>query len=197
MTDILSQEEIDALLSAGIGGLSEMEEETPPKPAKPAPKPAAAKSAAYQGSSSSFSPGYQFESFSSPASATATEEFSQKKKTSLKPSARIDNPVNVQPAVFTSFDEEELPADTTNLEIILNLNLEIRVQLGKTTQSVKQVLELGSGSVLELDRLNGEPVDLLVNKKYFAKGEMIVIGENFGVRVTDILSIHEIIEALR
>ena len=91
----------------------------------------------------------------------------------------------------------KLPSDTTNLEIILNLNLEIRVQLGKTVQSVKQVLELGSGSVLELDRLNGEPVDLLVNKKYFAKGEMIVIGENFGVRVTDILSIHEIIEALR
>ena len=105
--------------------------------------------------------------------------------------------MTVQPAVFQPFDDEDIPAEQTNLEIILNLNLEVRVELGKTTATVGEVLKMVKNSVLELNKLNGEPVDLLVNEKPFAKGEMIVIGENFGVRVTDILTVPEIIEALR
>ncbi|MGC9328664.1 MAG: FliM/FliN family flagellar motor switch protein, partial [Candidatus Hinthialibacter sp.] len=111
-------------------------------------------------------------------------------------SPKNEEQVRVQPAVFQSFDEGEAVGEKTNLEVILNLNLEIRVELGKTTATVRDVLEMGPGSVLELQKLNGEPVDLLVNQKPFSKGEMIVIGENFGVRVTDILSVTEIIEAL-
>lgn len=175
MTEILSQEEIDALLSAGIGGLQEEKEAPPPKAKKaPSPKTPAMQAAAYPQPQPPASP-----------------------KKQLRPSARVPDNVRVQPAEFVSFDTEELPSDSTNLEIILNLDLEVRVELGKTTKTVKDILDMGSGSVVELKKLNGEPVDLLVNKKNFAKGEMIVIGENFGVRVTDIISINEIIEALR
>ena len=84
-----------------------------------------------------------------------------------------------------------------NLELILDVKVEIKVELGRTTRKIKDVLELGPGSVVELERLAGEPVDILVNDKLFAKGEVVVIDENFGVRITDILSIQERIEALK
>ncbi|RJP35536.1 MAG: flagellar motor switch protein FliN [Candidatus Omnitrophota bacterium] len=87
--------------------------------------------------------------------------------------------------------------DTSNLELILDIKLEIKVELGRAKRKIKEVLELGSGSVVELDRLAGEPVDVLVNDKLFAKGEVVIIDENFGVRITDILSIQERIEALK
>lgn len=184
MSDLLTQDEIDALLSAGLGESSaeeepeEMEAEfafTPPPRHKALPM----RPPIERGLPSDYQ-----------------EEEPAKKKPLLRRSSKVSETVKVQNAVFTSFDEEEPSGDTTNLEVILNLDLEIRVELGKTNCTVQEILEMGSGSVLELERLNGEPVDLLVNKKHFSKGEMIVIGENFGVRVTDILSVHEIIEAL-
>jgi len=89
------------------------------------------------------------------------------------------------------------PVDITNLELILDISLEIKCELGRTHRKIKEVLELGPGSVVELDRMAGEPVDILVNDKLFAKGEVVVIDENFGVRITDILSIQERIEALK
>jgi flagellar motor switch protein FliN/FliY len=94
--------------------------------------------------------------------------------------------------------EREGPsAKITNLELILDIPLEVKVELGRTTRKIREVLELGPGSVVELDKLAGEPVDILVNEKLFAKGEVVVIDENFGVRITDILTIEERIEALK
>lgn len=90
-----------------------------------------------------------------------------------------------------------LDIDIGNLGLILDINLEIKVELGRTTRKIREVLELGPGSVIELERLSGEPVDILVNDKLFAKGEVVVIDENFGVRITDILSIEERIEAIK
>jgi flagellar motor switch protein FliN/FliY len=87
--------------------------------------------------------------------------------------------------------------DLGNLELILDISIEVKVELGRTHRKIKDVLELGPGSVVELERLAGEPVDVLVNDKLFAKGEVVVIDENFGVRITDILSIQERIEALK
>ncbi len=87
--------------------------------------------------------------------------------------------------------------DTRNLELVLDIQLEIKVELGRTKRKIRDVLELGPGSVIELSKLAGEPVDVLVNDKLFAKGEVVVIDENFGVRITDILSIDERIEALK
>jgi len=98
--------------------------------------------------------------------------------------------VNVSPVVFQSFDEEpqqESKGEKNNLDLILDVPLTITVELGKTKKLIKDILELTEGSIIELDKLAGEPVDILANGKYIAKGEVVVIDENFGVRITDIV----------
>lgn len=74
------------------------------------------------------------------------------------------------------------------LDLLMDVPLRVTVELGRTRMQIRDVLELGKGSVVELDKLAGEPVDLLVNGKLIARGEVVVIDENFGVRVTDIVS---------
>ncbi|GIN91367.1 flagellar motor switch phosphatase FliY [Siminovitchia terrae] len=97
--------------------------------------------------------------------------------------------VNVQRASFAQFDNGfEEQADTKNLDVLLDIPLQVTVELGRTHKSVKDILEMGSGSIIELDKLAGEPVDILINNRLIAKGEVVVIDESFGVRVTDILS---------
>lgn len=96
--------------------------------------------------------------------------------------------VRVQEA---QFEELEVKADHSavrGIEILMDVPLEITVELGRTRKLVKDVLALGPGSVVELDKLAGEPVDVLVNGKLVAKGEVVVIDENFGVRITEIAS---------
>lgn len=97
--------------------------------------------------------------------------------------------VNVQPVQFTSFPAGEAHGvGETNLDLLLDIPLKVTVELGRTKKQIKEILELSQGSIIELDKLAGEPVDILVNNKPIAKGEVVVIDENFGVRVTDILS---------
>ena len=96
---------------------------------------------------------------------------------------------NVQPAVFSNFEPIQLQqSEAKNLEMLLDIPLQVTVQLGKTKRTVKEILELSSGSIIELDKLAGEPVDIHINNRLIAKGEVVVIDENFGVRVTDIIS---------
>lgn len=102
----------------------------------------------------------------------------------------------VQQAVFQPLQEKTIPGKPGNLDLLLDIGLDVRVELGRTGMKIRDVLELGPGSVLELDKLAGEPVDLLINDKLFARGEVVVIDENFGVRVTDILNMEERIQAL-
>lgn len=98
-------------------------------------------------------------------------------------------PVNVQQAQFASFENTNLKqAEARNLNMLLDIPLQVTVELGRTKRSVQEILELASGSIIELDKLAGEPVDILVNSRLVAKGEVVVIDENFGVRITDILS---------
>lgn len=98
-------------------------------------------------------------------------------------------PPNVQPAGFSSFEMQPQPAqETKNLDMLLDIPLQVTVELGRTKRSVKEILDLSSGSIIELDKLAGEPVDILVNNRLVAQGEVVVIDENFGVRVTDIVS---------
>jgi flagellar motor switch protein FliN len=105
---------------------------------------------------------------------------------------------NVQPAEFASFEQTEVQqTETRNLDMLLDIPLQVTVELGRTKRSVKEILELSSGSIIELDKLAGEPVDILVNNKLVAKGEVVVIDENFGVRVTDIISQSDRIKKLR
>ncbi|MGG0790238.1 flagellar motor switch phosphatase FliY [Peribacillus simplex] len=107
-------------------------------------------------------------------------------------------PVNVQPASFTSFQPYQLQeSETKNLSMLMDIPLQVTVELGRTKRSVKDILELSSGSIIELDKLAGEPVDILVNSRLIAKGEVVVIDENFGVRVTDIMSQSERLNKIR
>ncbi|MGM0437056.1 MAG: flagellar motor switch phosphatase FliY [Bacillota bacterium] len=96
--------------------------------------------------------------------------------------------VAVQSAQFPDFDEDSAQPLPQNMELIKDVPLQVTVRLGKAKMKIKDILELGEGSIVELDKLAGEPVDLLVNGKLVAKGEVVVIDENFGFRVKDIIS---------
>ncbi|HID16483.1 MAG TPA: flagellar motor switch protein FliN, partial [Candidatus Atribacteria bacterium] len=80
--------------------------------------------------------------------------------------------------------------------LLLDVPLEVTVELGRTTMLLKDILELGTGSVIELEKLAGEPVEIMVNNKLIAKGEVVIIDENFGVRITKIISPEERVRAL-
>jgi flagellar motor switch protein FliN/FliY len=96
--------------------------------------------------------------------------------------------VDVQSAQFPEFNESSTQPLPNNMELIKDVPLEVTVRLGKTVMKIRDILDLGDGSIIELDKLAGEPVDLLVNGKLVAKGEVVVIDENFGFRVKDIIS---------
>ena len=81
--------------------------------------------------------------------------------------------------------------------MLMDISLDVTVELGRSRQSIKDILSLSQGSVVELDKLAGEPVDVLVNQKPVAKGEVVVIDENFGVRITEILSPRERVAQLK
>lgn len=106
--------------------------------------------------------------------------------------------VNVQPVQFPSFGNPPyVQAEDNNLNLLLDIPLKVTVELGRTSKQIKEILELSQGSVIELDKLAGEPVDILVNNKLIAKGEVVVIDENFGVRVTEIVSQWDRIQKLQ
>ena len=84
-----------------------------------------------------------------------------------------------------------------NLDFILDIPLNVSVELGRTQVVIKDLLQLGQGSVLELDKLAGEPLEVIVNGKLVARGEVVVVNEKFGIRLTDIISPLERIETLK
>jgi flagellar motor switch protein FliN len=100
------------------------------------------------------------------------------------------DPVTVRPVEFASFDQQPniYGEENKNLQLVMDVTLNLTVELGKTELSIKEVLELTRGSVIELERVAGEPVDLMANGKLIAKGEVVVIEDNFGLRITSIIS---------
>jgi len=98
-------------------------------------------------------------------------------------------PANAQNIVTSELQNERAATTVydSSLDIVLDVPLTVTVELGRTDKLVRDILELSPGSVIELDKLAGEPVDILVNQKYIAKGEVVVIDENFGIRITDII----------
>lgn len=97
--------------------------------------------------------------------------------------------VNVQPVQFQNFDMSSVSQQKENIGIIRDVPLEITVELGRTKKLIKEILEFNPGTIIELDKLAGEPIDILVNGKFVAKGEVVVIDDNFGIRITDIISV--------
>lgn len=115
----------------------------------------------------------------------------------MAPSRPAAPPVNVQPASFTSFDGADTASGQGNLDLLLDIPLSITVELGRSKMLIRDILELVPGSIVQLDKLAGDPVDIMVNNKLVAKGEVVVIDENFGVRVTDIISPSERVRKLQ
>ncbi|MBQ7972769.1 MAG: flagellar motor switch phosphatase FliY [Lachnospiraceae bacterium] len=96
--------------------------------------------------------------------------------------------VNVQPAQFQTFSQQVIsPAGQENMGLIMDVPLEVTVELGRTKKSIADILDFAPGTIIELDKIAGEPIDVLVNGKFVAKGEVVVIEESFGIRVTEII----------
>lgn len=107
---------------------------------------------------------------------------------SMAPSVPVQAPAHNgsnQSSFSSSHQENYLPR---GMELIMDIPLDVTVELGRVRMLIKDVLELASGSIVELDRMAGEPVDLLVNGRLIAKGEVVVIEDNFGIRITEIIS---------
>ncbi|UCG63312.1 MAG: flagellar motor switch protein FliN [Candidatus Zixiibacteriota bacterium] len=103
---------------------------------------------------------------------------------------------SVSKAEFQQLSEPAGEPEGRNIELLMDVNLPISIELGRTKMSISDILALGPGSVVELNKLAGEPVDLLVNQKIVAKGEVVVIDENFGVRVTQLMTPEERLKSL-
>lgn len=101
----------------------------------------------------------------------------------------MGQPVNVQPAQFTAFSGGNFGTyQPENIDLIMDVPLEVTVELGRTKKSISDILDFGPGKIIELNKIAGEPIDVLVNGKYVAKGEVVVIEESFGVRITEIVN---------
>ncbi len=101
-----------------------------------------------------------------------------------------------QPASFPTLDNSGAASAVKNLDFILDIPMQVTVQVGTARMAIRDLLQLGQGSVIELEKLAGEPLEVLVNNKLVAKGEVVVVNEKFGIRLTDVVSAAERIQQL-
>lgn len=158
-------------------GAAEEEPEPEPVPAAPAPAPAAPAAAPAAPAPA-------------PAPAAAPPQMAAAPAAGygMAMQPHVATNVPVQSAQFTPLNMQPVQVNDANIGLILDVPLSVTVELGRTKKSIKEILELTNGSIVELEKLAGEPVDIQVNGKFLAKGEVVVIDENFGVRITEIAS---------
>lgn len=104
------------------------------------------------------------------------------------PSASAGSPVDASPLELSDFGEAELQFDTKRVTMLNDVNLRVKLQLGKTKMLVEDILNLDEGSVVELDKLAGDPIDVLVNDRLIARGEVLILNDNFCVRISEVLT---------
>lgn len=122
-----------------------------------------------------------------------------------KPSAPEENgegkskeKVEVHGAQFQDIGKSPMrSSEKNNINMLMNLDLPVAVELGRVQMMVKDILELGPGAVVELNKFSGEPVDVFVNNKKFAEGEVVVVDQNFGVRITALIGPDEMLESIK
>ncbi|MGV8146357.1 MAG: flagellar motor switch phosphatase FliY [Alkaliphilus sp.] len=145
---------------------------------------------------------YSSESLVSTTNAEESEEAPEKEQLTqeVAPSHRTEvpeyreetrprqEPVNVQQVQFQSFDNVAPQNTPENIQLIQDVPLSVTVELGRTIKKISEILEFGPGTIIELNKVVGEPLDILINGQYVAKGEVVVIDENYGIRITDIVS---------
>lgn len=150
-----------------------------PAPAAPAPQPAAAPQPAPQPAAAP-----------QPMAQPGGMEMQQQPMAGMQPMYVMPpQDINIQPAQFQNFVPMQNLGGIApeNIDLIMDVPLEVTVELGRTSKSIKDILDFSPGTIIELDKLAGEPVDVLVNGKFVAKGEVVVIEESFGIRVTEII----------
>lgn len=128
-----------------------------------------------------------------PAEIDALVASAQAAKAAGQPLSSLSSEQMVEAAAprtpqFTEFEQTMLSASEVPIGMLLDLTLPISIELGRTTMTVQELLRLGRGSVIQLDRLAGEPIDIYVGDRRFAEGEVVVLGEHFGVRITRIVT---------
>ena len=138
-----------------------------------------------------------------PSAAQAAPSRPQQKAPAAAPAPSVmmpprpqSPPVDVQPAEFAPFQSADVAANMGNIDLIVDIPVRVTVELGRTRKMIGEVLALGPGSVVELNKMAGEPVDVLVNGKLIARGEVVVIDESFGIRVTEVVSRAERIRSM-
>ena len=104
--------------------------------------------------------------------------------------------VSPQPTSFPPVDKHGAVPANKNIEFVLDIPLQVTVQIGSTRMLIRELLQLGQGSVIELTKLAGEPMEVLVNNKLVARGEVVVVNEKFGIRLTDVVSPNQRIQQL-
>ena len=110
--------------------------------------------------------------------------------------ADAGSPISVQPLEMQQLRPSDEAVNRDSIDRLLDVTLNLAVELGRKEMQIKEILDLGPGKIIELDKLAGEPVDLLVNGKLLAKGEVVVVDENFGVRITDLIDPEDRIKML-
>ncbi|TKB66591.1 MAG: flagellar motor switch protein FliN [Nitrospira sp.] len=112
------------------------------------------------------------------------------------PAASPSSAAKIAPASFPSLEGGGAAAAPKNIDFILDIPMQVTVQVGSTKMVVRELLQLGQGSVIELEKLAGEPMEVLVNNKLVARGEVVVVNEKFGIRLTDVISAAERVQQL-
>lgn len=197
LTVKFAKEMVDSLISGSATETASQEtaaSAAPPAPPATAPQPSAP---AYQPPPAPSQPMQPSAEYGQPAAYAYPPQgqpYSEPHHYGAVPGRNL----NVQPVQFANLGNPAFgQVEENNLNLLMDIPLKVTVELGRTQKQIKDILELSQGSIIELDKLAGEPVDILVNNKLIAKGEVVVIDENFGVRVTDIVSQWDRIQKLQ
>lgn len=114
-----------------------------------------------------------------------------------KPGSPPEIAVDAKPANFTPLKAVNTGGGINNLDFILDISLQVSVHVGGTKMLIKDLLQLGQGSIIELNKMAGEPMDVLINDKLIARGEVVVVNDKFGIRLTDVMSLSDRVEQLK
>lgn len=178
----VAKEMVDALMGGG-------DDEPAPQPSTPAPAPKPTAAPAQQAAPPPPPPPQQ-QAYSQPPQGYPPQGYAPPPPgygyggSPMQPNVVTNMPVS--PAQFTPLSMEPVQINEANIGLILDVPLQVTVELGRTKKTIKEILDLATGSIVELDKLAGEPVEIQVNGHFLAKGEVVVIDENFGVRITEI-----------
>ena len=177
----------------GLESMAPASAPVPPAAPAPAPDPKPASAPAAPTAAAAPEPGPK------PASAPAAPPAAASPAPGPEPASAPAGGYRVRGAVYPAFDPPKKKlsqGETSNLGMILSVPLQITVEIGRTTKQIKEILDFSEGTIVELDRPAGSKVDVYVNGKAIAKGDVVVVDDNYGVRITEILNNSEIMKLL-